>query len=178
MYKTYTNRTPIDCDINTCNCRYLRWVLVASNPCFVRLQVLTAASMKLRVFWDVAPCSLIEVDWRFRGAYCLHHQGDKQALSETIAGYIAVDGPSPIQPAVLSRTAYSSPWWLGQYAPLKRRSTSTWLHGATSQKTLNFILALVFYEPCSISAEICTCQNKNHFHGYVSIRSSSSSFRD
>jgi hypothetical protein len=30
-----------------------------------------------------------------------------------------------------------------QYAPLKRRSTSTWLHGATSQKTLNFILAAV-----------------------------------
>jgi hypothetical protein len=25
-----------------------------------------------------------------------------------------------------------------QYAPLKRRSTSTWLHSATSQKTLNF----------------------------------------
>jgi hypothetical protein len=70
MYKTYTNRTPIDCDINTCNCRYLLWVLVASNPCFVRL--LTAASMKFRVFWDVAPCS----HRRFRGAYCLHHQGD------------------------------------------------------------------------------------------------------
>jgi hypothetical protein len=30
-----------------------------------------------------------------------------------------------------------------QYAPLKRRSTSTWLHGATSQKTLNFILTTV-----------------------------------
>jgi hypothetical protein len=26
----------------------------------------------------------------------------------------------------------------GVYVPLKRRSTSTWLHGATSQKTLNF----------------------------------------
>jgi hypothetical protein len=28
------------------------------------------------VFWDVAPCSLVETDRRFRGAYCLHHQGD------------------------------------------------------------------------------------------------------
>jgi len=42
---------------------------------YVRFQVLTAASMKFRVFWDVAPCSHVEVDRRFRGAYCLHHQG-------------------------------------------------------------------------------------------------------
>jgi hypothetical protein len=33
-------------------------------------------------------------------------------------------------------------WWR-QYAPPKRRLTSTWLHSATSQKTLNFILAAV-----------------------------------
>jgi hypothetical protein len=33
--------------------------------------------MKFRVFWDVAPCSHVEVDRRFRGAYCLHHQGDE-----------------------------------------------------------------------------------------------------
>jgi hypothetical protein len=52
-------------------------------------QVLTAASMKIRVFRDVAPCS-DEVDRRFRGAYCFC-QGDD--------------------------------------------STSTWLHGATSQET-------------------------------------------
>jgi hypothetical protein len=32
--------------------------------------------MKFRVFWDVAPCSHDEVDRRFRGAYCFHHQGD------------------------------------------------------------------------------------------------------
>jgi hypothetical protein len=40
------------------------------------LQALTAASMKIRAFWDVVPCSL-GVDRRFRGAYCLHHQGDE-----------------------------------------------------------------------------------------------------
>jgi len=28
------------------------------------------------VFWDVAPCSLVEVYWRFRSAYCLRRQGD------------------------------------------------------------------------------------------------------
>jgi hypothetical protein len=26
------------------------------------------------VFWDTLPCKMI-VDRRFRGAYCLHHQG-------------------------------------------------------------------------------------------------------
>jgi hypothetical protein len=43
----------------------------------VRFQVVTAASMKFRVLWDVVPCSLIVVDRRFRGVYCLHHQGDE-----------------------------------------------------------------------------------------------------
>jgi hypothetical protein len=27
------------------------------------------------VFWNVAPCSLVEVYRRFRGACCLRHQG-------------------------------------------------------------------------------------------------------
>jgi hypothetical protein len=31
--------------------------------------------MKMVVFWGVAPCSLVEVYRRFRGACCLHHQG-------------------------------------------------------------------------------------------------------
>jgi len=30
----------------------------------------------MRAFWDIAPCSLVGVDWRFRGAYCLHHRPD------------------------------------------------------------------------------------------------------
>jgi hypothetical protein len=33
-------------------------------------------SMKMAVFWAVAPCSLVEVYQRFRGPCCLHHQGD------------------------------------------------------------------------------------------------------
>jgi hypothetical protein len=36
-----------------------------------RLQVLTAPSVKMTAFWDVAPCSLMEVHRRFRGAYCI-----------------------------------------------------------------------------------------------------------
>jgi hypothetical protein len=27
-------------------------------------------------FWDGVPCSLVEIDWRSIGAYCLHHQGN------------------------------------------------------------------------------------------------------
>jgi hypothetical protein len=41
----------------------------------LRFQVLMAASMKMTVFWDVAPCTLVEVYRRFRSAYCLHNQG-------------------------------------------------------------------------------------------------------
>jgi hypothetical protein len=29
--------------------------------------------MKMTALWDTAPCSLVEVDRRFRDAYCLHH---------------------------------------------------------------------------------------------------------
>jgi hypothetical protein len=31
---------------------------------------------EITVFWDVAPCSLVETDRCFRDAYYLHHQGD------------------------------------------------------------------------------------------------------
>jgi hypothetical protein len=41
----------------------------------VRFQVLTVASMMVTVFWDIAAFSLVEIDWHFRGAYCLCHQG-------------------------------------------------------------------------------------------------------
>jgi hypothetical protein len=30
----------------------------------------------MAVFWNVAPCSLVEFNQSFRGAYCLHHQDD------------------------------------------------------------------------------------------------------
>jgi hypothetical protein len=32
--------------------------------------------LKMAVFWIVSPCSLVRVYQRFRGLYCLHHQGD------------------------------------------------------------------------------------------------------
>jgi hypothetical protein len=45
---------------------------------YMRFQVPMAVSMMFRVFWDVAPCSHVEVDQCFRGAYCLHHQKTSQ----------------------------------------------------------------------------------------------------
>jgi hypothetical protein len=46
--------------------------LEINNKPLVRFQVLTAARIQFRVFWDVLPCSQADVDRRFRGAYCLH----------------------------------------------------------------------------------------------------------
>jgi hypothetical protein len=54
-----------------------RWQAVVNTKRTVRFQILTAASMKFRVFWDILPCSQVDVDRCFRGAYCLHHQGDE-----------------------------------------------------------------------------------------------------
>jgi hypothetical protein len=36
---------------------------------------MSVSMLKIGAFWDVMLCSL-GVDWRFRGAYCLHHHGD------------------------------------------------------------------------------------------------------
>jgi hypothetical protein len=38
------------------------WIICKRCHTDVRLQVLTAASMKFRVSWDVVPCSHVEVD--------------------------------------------------------------------------------------------------------------------
>jgi hypothetical protein len=46
---------------------------VFSSMLCVRFQVLTAASMKVTAFWDIAPCSLVEVDRRFRRVYGFNH---------------------------------------------------------------------------------------------------------
>jgi hypothetical protein len=42
----------------------------------VGFEVLTAASMKMALFWFVAPCCLVEVYRSSRGTCHLHHQGD------------------------------------------------------------------------------------------------------
>jgi hypothetical protein len=43
----------------------------------------TVASMKIIAFWDAAPCSLMEVNRHFIGAYCTyHHSPDDGAASQ------------------------------------------------------------------------------------------------
>jgi hypothetical protein len=32
--------------------------------------------MKITAFWNIALCSLVEVDLHFIGVYCLHHPND------------------------------------------------------------------------------------------------------
>jgi hypothetical protein len=56
------------------------WILKLNVFILVRFDVLTVAIMKLTVFWDIAQCSLVEVDRHFRGAYCLNHPRDYTAL--------------------------------------------------------------------------------------------------
>jgi hypothetical protein len=48
-----------------------RWHCFLNLTSPVRFQVLAAASMKMAVFWVVAPCSLVEDYRRFRGVCCL-----------------------------------------------------------------------------------------------------------
>jgi hypothetical protein len=42
----------------------------------VRLQLLTVTSMKVTALWDTAPRSLVQLDRRFRDAYCFHQGND------------------------------------------------------------------------------------------------------
>jgi hypothetical protein len=51
------------CSFIACWCHY------DSCSHHVRFQVLMAANMKMTDFWDVAPCSLVEICRRFRGPY-------------------------------------------------------------------------------------------------------------
>jgi hypothetical protein len=39
--------------------------------------------MKMTAFWDMAPCSLVAVDRRFRGAYLLHHPRPENGAERT-----------------------------------------------------------------------------------------------
>jgi hypothetical protein len=40
----------------------------------------------MAVFWDVAPCSLVEIGRRFRDNYCLNHRGSWCSSRDSNAG--------------------------------------------------------------------------------------------
>jgi hypothetical protein len=64
--------------LDPCESKRKKWKL---NRMF--LENFTAAQLKMTVFWVAAPCSLVEIDRRFRGAYCLYHQGDEWLSSSS-----------------------------------------------------------------------------------------------
>jgi hypothetical protein len=41
--------------------------------------------MEMTVFWDVAPCNLVEINKRFGDVYYLHRQVDDQILRDYMA---------------------------------------------------------------------------------------------
>jgi hypothetical protein len=53
---------------------------------YLTFQVLTAASRNMTTFWLIAPCSLVEVVRRFRGACCLRNEDDDKTAREKSGG--------------------------------------------------------------------------------------------
>jgi hypothetical protein len=45
--------------------------------------------LRMTVFWDVAPCSLAEIDQRDRDAYCLHRNGDWDGGSKCLCNVVS-----------------------------------------------------------------------------------------
>jgi hypothetical protein len=64
----------------TGNCVFIWCWKASERECWVKFHVLMVARMKMTSFWDMAPspCSLVEIDRRFWGSYCLHHQVDRR----------------------------------------------------------------------------------------------------
>lgn len=40
--------------------------------------------LKVAVFWNPGPYSLVETDRRFKGAYCRHHQDNNRSISTKV----------------------------------------------------------------------------------------------
>jgi hypothetical protein len=65
-------------------------------------EVLTAASMKMAVFWAVAPCSLVQVYQRFRGPCFLHHRpNDGGSNDHWNVGKLLLHGATTQKTAIL-----------------------------------------------------------------------------
>jgi hypothetical protein len=67
----------------------MKFSQTANASDLVRFEVLTATNMNMDVFLDLEFCSLTEIHRRFRGAYCLHYQGNvpEDSLSSLQAGF-------------------------------------------------------------------------------------------
>jgi hypothetical protein len=57
------------------------FVPITVNVCLLCAELHIYVCVKMNVVWDVAPCSPVETDLRFRGAYCRHHQAPLKRLA-------------------------------------------------------------------------------------------------
>jgi hypothetical protein len=73
----------------------------------VRFQVLTVVSMKVSAFWDIAPCSLIEVDRRFTLMMEAVHTSEMSVYSETTRQYIPEESNLQHHPDLFNHTVSS-----------------------------------------------------------------------
>jgi hypothetical protein len=48
--------------------------LSSMSTTYLAHRYLLTATRYTRLHWDVAPCSLVEIHWRFRGTHCSHLQ--------------------------------------------------------------------------------------------------------
>jgi hypothetical protein len=64
----------------------------------------------MTVFWDVALCSLVEIDPRFRGVYCIYHQGDPDNEGSKHIWNIGQFLPATRRNIPEESPSYSPPW--------------------------------------------------------------------
>jgi hypothetical protein len=108
----------------------------------VGYEVVTSVVMKSTVFWDITPCSPLNVNRRFGGTYRLHFHGRRiiRARNQCESKWQA---PS-VGPAchLLSRWFLARlilrPWKWRRYAPPKHRLAFNGLHCVISQKIALF----------------------------------------
>jgi hypothetical protein len=71
--------------------RLTTWAMARPRTALQSCQQSCSHLLKMTVFWDVAPTSLVEIDRRFRNAYCRHYQSDESVLYQTAQRNIPED---------------------------------------------------------------------------------------
>jgi hypothetical protein len=92
FYQTTRFNNPEHSHLHTHHCENLKsQFLLHLCSGINRKTACSLGSVRMAVFWVVAPCSLVEVHLRFRGPCCLHHQGtlmmEAARFSETLVNF-------------------------------------------------------------------------------------------
>jgi hypothetical protein len=121
--------------------------------------------LKMAVFWVVAPCSLVEVNQRFRGPCCLHHQGDEYAARVETVRDIGMNQPR--------QKPWADQWVTDSYVPNRFH-----MHGLlialimeaarTSETLVNFYQTTRRYNPEDSHLRAHRRENlKSYYHVFV-----------